>query len=332
MKFTRKIFYYLVIILSAVIIILSVLSLIHDLKFWYFKILDFPRLQYLIAAGLLFILFLVLNKTWKLPTIFLCLGLLASIFIHGQLILPYYFGEKTVSDASASRIDNENKVSILIVNVLITNKNSDELIQIIQNANADLVLAMEVNQWWVDQLGTLKNDYAYSMELPLDNSYGMALYSKFPLKDQEIAYLNQDDVPSFHTEILLSSGKSFHFNGVHPVPPVPTTKYPDNVGEKEVALIKVGKMVEKADGPAIVTGDFNDVSWSQTSRLFNESGILNNVRIGRGTYNSFNAHSYFLRWPLDHFFVTKEFKLLSLERLPKFGSDHFPMLAEFILD
>ncbi len=332
MKFTRKIFYYLVIILSTVIIIISLLSLIHDLKFWYFKILDFPRLQYLIAAGLLFILFAIQNKTWKLPAIFLGLGLLVSIFIHGQLISPYYFGEKTVSDASASGIDNENKMSILIVNVLITNKNSEELIQIIQNANPDLILAMEVNQWWVDQLGTLKNEYPHSMEVPLDNAYGMALFSKFTLKDKEIAYLNQDDVPSFHTKIMLSSGKSFNFNGVHPVPPVPSGKYPDNVGEKEVALIKVGKMVEKNGEPSIVTGDFNDVSWSQTSRLFNESGILNNVRIGRGIYSSFNAQSSILRWPLDHFFVTKEFKLLRLERLSEFGSDHFPMLAEFILD
>lgn len=331
MKAYKNFFLYTVITFSTCVIVLSLLSLFHDLKLWYFKILDFPRFQYLILALALFVPFLFLNKKWKFPAVFLCFGLLVSIVIQGKLILPYYLGEKTVPDAPVDKITKDNKISVLLSNVLVTNKNSQEFLQVIKKNSPDLILAMEVDDWWIDQLQVLKNTYPYFMELPLDNAYGMALYSKLKLKNHRIVFLNQDNVPSFHTEIILNSGQSIRFHGVHPVAPVPSNRYPDNIGKEEVALAKVGDMVSKDTIPVIVAGDFNDVSWSDTSRLFEENGDLNNVRIGRGIYSSFDANSPILRWPLDHYFVTKQFSLSKLERLPDYGSDHFPMLAEFVL-
>ncbi|MEB2777827.1 endonuclease/exonuclease/phosphatase family protein [Algoriphagus sp. D3-2-R+10] len=331
MKSFKNLLRIVVITLSMCVIVLSLLSLFHDLKLWYFKILDFPRFQYLIIAIVLFVTFLFLTKKWRFPAVFLCLGLLVSIVIQGRLILPYYLGEKKVPDATVDKITKDNKISALIANVLVTNKNSQEFLQLIKTSNPDLILAMEVDNWWIDQLQILKNNYPYFMEFPLDNAYGMALYSKLRLTNDNIIFLNQDDVPSFHAEITLNSGESIQFHGVHPVAPVPSDRYPDNVGKEEVALAKVGDMVSKDTIPVIVAGDFNDVSWSDTSRLFEKNGDLKNVRIGRGIYSSFDVNSPFLRWPLDHFFVTKQFSLSKLERLPGFGSDHFPMLAEFVL-
>lgn len=130
----------------------------------------------------------------------------------------------------------------------------------------------------------------------------------------------------------LPSGNSFTFYGIHPVAPFPSAKYPDNVGKEEVALLKIGELVADNPMPSMVAGDFNDVAWSRTSRMFGKQGKLNNVRIGRGLYNTFDATSFIMRWPLDHFFVTKEFKLGKLERLEKYGSDHYPLYASFVLE
>lgn len=98
------------------------------------------------------------------------------------------------------------------------------------------------------------------------------------------------------------------------------------------ALLKIGKLVAENALPSIVAGDFNDVSWSHTSRMFGQQGNLKNVRIGRGLYNTFDATSFLFRWPLDHYFVTEEFKLVELARLPEFGSDHYPIYARFVLE
>ncbi|MCY2685940.1 endonuclease/exonuclease/phosphatase family protein [Salinimicrobium sp. TH3] len=329
-KHLRSFFLIVIVSLSILMTLLGVLSLIHDISFWFIKILDFPRVQYLIISVLCLILLFILKRNWNIGYALLVIGLLTAIIIHSIKVSPYFFGEKVVPDAE-NLVGDESSVKIIIANVLVTNRSSDKLIALIDENHPDIVLAMETDDWWAEQLDVLQKAFPYKMEYPLENAYGMVLYSKLPLKNSNIKFLKHSDVPSFHTTMTLPSGQEFSFHGVHPVAPVPSSKYPDNVAKEEVALSKVGNIVAEETLPSIVAGDFNDVSWSQTTRFFEEQGKLKNVRLGRGLYNSYNANSRFLRWPLDHFFVTKEFRLGELERLSHVGSDHFPMIAEFIL-
>lgn len=331
MKIVRNAIFYLIILVSFFVILVSLLSLIYDLSYWYSKILDFPRLQYLVAALGCLLLFILLNKRWRYASFILCLGLLTAIFIHSKLIYPYLLGSKTVPDALKGTVSEDNTVGVVIANVLITNRQADAFLKILEQVDTDLILLMETDEWWINQLRTLKNKYPYVMEHPLDNAYGMALYSRLPLENRSILFLNQDDVPSFHAKVRLPSGNAFIFHGVHPVAPVPSKIYPDNEGEAEVALLKIGKMVAADSLPSLVAGDYNDVSWSRTARIFGNEGKLKNVRIGRGLFNTYDAKSLLFRWPLDHYFVTEEFALLELKRLPTFCSDHFPMFARLVL-
>jgi endonuclease/exonuclease/phosphatase (EEP) superfamily protein YafD len=39
-----------------------------------------------------------------------------------------------------------------------------------------------------------------------------------------------------------------------------------------------------------------------------------------------------MKWPLDHFFVSEKFKVIEFKRLPKIGSDHFPLFVKFQID
>ncbi|WP_029036678.1 endonuclease/exonuclease/phosphatase family protein [Salinimicrobium xinjiangense] len=326
----RKVFYYFIILISCIVIVASLLSLVYDLPYWYSKVLDFPRLQYWILAAICLLIFGTLTTKWKWPSLLLASGLIAAIAIQSIRIFPYWFGSKTVPDA-VENFSEENSVSILLSNVLIDNRESAELLKAVRDSDPDIFLAMEVDQWWVIELETLKENYPFFMEEPNDQAYGMALYSKLPLKEKKVKYLKHKNVPSFHAKVEMLSGKTFMLHAVHPVAPMPSEEYPDNVGEAEVALLKVGDLVASENVPSLVAGDFNDVSWSQTARLFEQSGDLRNVRIGRGLYNSFDATSMVMRWPLDHFFVTKEFFVADLKKLRKVGSDHFPVYAKFVM-
>ena len=86
-----------------------------------------------------------------------------------------------------------------------------------------------------------------------------------------------------------------------------------------------GREIAQAERPALVAGDLNDVAWSHTSRLFRRIARMLDPRVGRGLYNTFHARYWFLRWPLDHLFISNTFLVRRLQRLPAFGSDHFPI-------
>ncbi|GAB3559818.1 endonuclease/exonuclease/phosphatase family protein [Spirosoma fluminis] len=75
--------------------------------------------------------------------------------------------------------------------------------------NPTVALIMEVNDWWVRQLSGLKKDYLYCFTFPAENAYGMALYSKLPLKNPDIRFLNHDKVPSFTMNITLPDSSRF---------------------------------------------------------------------------------------------------------------------------
>ncbi|MFD2516349.1 endonuclease/exonuclease/phosphatase family protein [Salinimicrobium flavum] len=329
-KYIRSFFLVLIVVISILMILLGALSLIHDVPYWFVKIMDFPRLQYLIISLICLITLLFIKRKWTITYVLIVLGLLFSILIQSLKIGPYLLGKKVVPDVQIQEKERFS-VKIIIANVLMTNRSSDEFLKLINKNEPHVVLAMEVNDWWVKELSILEESFPYKMEYPLDNAYGLLLYSKLPLTNPEIKFLKHSDVPSFHATMTLPGGEEFSFHGIHPVAPFPSAKYPDNVGEEELALHKVGALVAKETIPSVVAGDFNDVSWSKTTRFFEDQGDLKNVRLGRGLYNTFNAESLVMRWPLDHFFVTEEFRVKEFKRLEKIGSDHFPLMAEFVL-
>ncbi|WP_116108951.1 endonuclease/exonuclease/phosphatase family protein [Lewinella sp. IMCC34191] len=332
MSVLRNIVFYLIILVATVVTLLSLASLIYDVSYWYTKVLDFPRTQYLIVAVISLMLFVALNRKWRAPAIALTLGLVATIAIQSYDVLPYLIGKKQVTDREAGSVDEGRTVGIMLANVLITNRKAQDFLEIVRERDPDMLLVMEVDDWWMTQLQPLADRYQHSMTYPTDNAYGMALYSKYPLSEAETKFFNLPDVPSFHATVSLPSGERFRFHGMHPVAPVPSKKYPDNQGEKEVAFGKLAEMLADESLPVVVAGDYNDVSWSHTARLFQDKGQLANVRIGRGLYNSFDAQSWVMRWPLDHFFVSPRFSVVELDRLEAFGSDHFPMYARLALE
>ena len=272
-----------------------------------------------------------MTHRWTTGAVLLVLGLVASVGLQGYYVYPYTTVAATaVRSAEPNEASSEAMVSLLIANVYMHNRQVGTLVKMVEQTDPDIVLVMEINDWWMKALQPLRRRYSYVQEYPLGNTYGMGLYSRYPWTNMQVKFLQHDSVPSFHTEMQLPDGQSFYFHGVHPVPPV-RSKYPDNAGEKEEELIEVGRMVAQHEQPAVVAGDFNDVAWSNTSRLFQTEGQLNDIRVGRGMYSSFDARSRIMRWPLDHVYVTEDFALAEMKRLSDFGSDHFPIYVELVL-
>ncbi|MGY3091269.1 endonuclease/exonuclease/phosphatase (EEP) superfamily protein YafD [Hymenobacter sp. UYAg731] len=319
---------YLLAFLGTLALLLTLVSLAPSNK-WWVQMLGFPRLQLLgvLAATLLGWLALAWPAQRRVRQ-GLLLGLGAGVCVQAFFLWPYLpFAPKAVPDAAAGAT---SRLRILVINVLITNRQDARLRQLVTDTRPDVLLALEPDAWWARALRPLQPDYPYRVELPRTDAYGMILYSRLPLDSTQVQNLLQHGVPSIRTRLRLPDGRRVTFFGIHPTPPIPDT-YPDGVGLRGLALQKVTDAVRQNERPTIVAGDFNDVSWSGTIHQLTREGGLQDVSLGRGLFNTFSAHSALMRWPLDHFFVSAPFEVVALKRLPDVGSDHFPLYIELAL-
>ncbi|TDN36715.1 hypothetical protein A8B98_07635 [Hymenobacter sp. UV11] len=257
----------------------------------------------------------------------------AGSVVQASFLWPYLpVSSQTVAAATPAQArDSTSRVRVLVINVLMTNRQDARLLQMVRNAHPDVLLAMETNDWWARALSPLQPDYPYRLELPRPDAYGMVLYSRLSLLNPHTQNLEQPGVPSIITGMRLADGRTFTFFGIHPTPPIPDN-YPDGVGLRNQVLHKVARLLRQTPGPALVAGDFNDVSWSSSIHQLIVEGPVHDISVGRGIYPTFDAHvPVLMRWPLDHFFVTPQFRVVSLTRPPAVGSDHFPLLTELVL-
>jgi endonuclease/exonuclease/phosphatase (EEP) superfamily protein YafD len=294
-------------------------------KAWWIRIFDFPRLQILLIAAGTLVVFLVVIDDWSAWQVVFALLLALAIAYQAYMMFPYTkLARPQVPQASGR--DAQRTIALLFANVLMTNRSSEELLATVREEEPDIVLAVETDGWWQRELDVLAETHPHVVRQPQNNTYGMLLYSRLELVRPEVQFLIQADVPSIHTRVKLRSGALVELRCVHPRPPAPQEA--KDAKPRDAELIVVARSLKGKDAPAIVLGDLNDVAWSRTNYEFQEISGLLDPRIGRGFYHTFHARYPFLRYPLDHCFHTKHFRLVSFKRLRKFGSDHFPVGIE----
>lgn len=310
---------------GIIAIFLTLLPLIPA-DYWWIRMFDFPLLQ-LTSLTLLAILVYFIKFDIKNQKDFLFMFAMIFCFIYqfGK-IMPYTpIYDKEMYESTSS--EEQSNLTLFTANVLQDNEKHDKLIDQIKSINADIMLFTETDTIWQRVISnSLPKAYAYKVEVPLSNTYGMVLYSKLPLLDSEVHYMVDDSIPSIHTKFKMRSGKLVQFYAIHPTPPMPQENPKSTDRDAEMMLI--AKLTKASPLPVIVAGDFNDVAWSSTSLLFQRVSGLLDVRVGRGFYTTFNAKKMLLRWPLDHVYVSPEFRLRTMRSCENIDSDHFPFYVE----
>ncbi len=260
-------------LLTIIVVAVTILPM-WGTNHWWVRIWDFPRLQIVIAGGVVLVaaLFLPGLSRWIIPLL-----MIAACGYQMWRIFPYTpFAEIEMRSAAADPL----AIKVLSSNVLMKNERHDLLLEVIDSYNPDIILLMETDQTWIDALAPVLDRYPTVVREPKDNRYGMVFATRLPVDGARTVYLTTSNTPSMFAQMTGPGGTTFRFVGLHPRPPVPG----QSTEERDAQICYAAKFARRSGIPLIATGDFNDVAWSDTSRSFKHVGQYLDPRIGRGFF------------------------------------------------
>ncbi|WP_111415057.1 endonuclease/exonuclease/phosphatase family protein [Billgrantia lactosivorans] len=327
-------------LLTLLLMAVSVLPLFPSGQ-WWIRLWEFPRPQ--LAWALLLPLGLLAIHAWRYRPRAEHGVLLVALLGTGAWQLSHILPFTSLWPAEVPAAENEPDEAratfkMLTANVTYSNDRYDELLDRVRREDADILLLIEVDRAWAEALEPLDEHYPHRVGEVRGEGLGIVLWSRFPLLEQEVKHLVSDRRPSVFATLELPEVGPVRYVGIHPVPPGLRDRIARNDEKSErrdsrvrdAELMLVARHVEEdPDNRWIVTGDFNDVAWSDTTRLFSDLSDLKDPRRGRALLNTYPVGKPLLRYPIDHLFVSDGFHLVDMDRVRMPGSDHFGISAEF---
>ncbi len=289
---------------------------------WFFRTADFVRLQSIAIELVLIFLFIFFGNFNGWIDWAIVLGLVIALIYQIVKVFKY----SSFYPRKKPDFPSDGMISLLAANVLQTNTHYEKLIAEIKEHDPDIVVTMESNKDWEKGLSKIEKSYPYQLKAPNEFFYGMHVYSKKELNNAVIKHQIEDHVPSMFLDVEISQSQNIHFCFLHPAPPSPTEN--ETSAERDAELMLTAHQIREIDMPIVVCGDMNDVVWSRVSRMFKKMTGMIDPRIGRGFFSTYSARYWFMRFPLDHLFHTKDLFIGKMMRSKNFGSDHFAMYYE----
>ncbi|WP_144606556.1 endonuclease/exonuclease/phosphatase family protein [Algoriphagus algorifonticola] len=294
---------------------------------WWIRVFDYPRIQKFLINLLLLIGWISFSSQFKVEFwIWMSLLIVCEAFLIRKVIPFTPLGKKMIQKVN---FDQGSGIHLIVANVYQYNRKYHKMLRLVAKENPDLVFMVETDQAWADAMKELEFKYSECIKIPLDNTYGLLLYTNLKIDRKETHYLIDSEIPSLELDIILNDGQKITLYAIHPTPPVPGENSVST--ERDAEILIVGKKSKANPLPSLVIGDLNDVAWSYTTELFLKISEMADPRRGRGTFNTFHAKIPVFRWPLDHIFLSKEFGLSELKVLSGIGSDHFPISLKAVL-
>ena len=259
---------------------------------------------------------LLLLRRWWSGTVFLCGAAVAA-----SAITPIY-----VSAPFRPAADSPQHLRIMSFNVLGSNRSHAEVVAEIRRHAPDVLVIVEYTINWEKALAEFKSEYPYLLEQPRWHGFGIALFSKLPLKNSGIVENMPlaNDLPVARATVEFA-GKPLEIFGVHLINPIGEARR--KLRTEQFAALAAELSRSRAE--RIVLGDFNCADWSSEFRGFLRATELRDSRQGFGILPSWSPQGLeILSIPIDHALVSKGLAVLNRTTGRKAGSDHRPVIID----
>ena len=284
------------------------------------------KLQFFVFSLISILIFLYFRR------LMMCMLMLFSLILNAFYLLPWYL---TV-DSNTADFSKLPVIKIFHSNVLRSNQQYSKLLNLIQVESPDLILLQEYTYLWDENINAvISKQYPYSITHPQYDSFGIALFSKQPIKNAATEYWGPSNLASLSVEIevtlepLLEKSNRLDINiiATHPLPPINS----DSFHSRNIQLQEITGVVKAIKQPVIVLGDLNSSMWSPYYTPLETEAKLVNARKGFGLLPTWPAKLAYFGIPIDHCLVSKHFTVVNIKTGPDIGSDHLPLIAELAL-
>jgi endonuclease/exonuclease/phosphatase (EEP) superfamily protein YafD len=280
---------------------------------WMIDITTHFRLQYLVATAVV-LAWSALRRKW---------GAVALLAVAGAVsatpVLPYLPLARGAEPAATAA-----PLKVLTVNVSFRPFSPRRLLDIIGDANPDVVVIQELTPHAARVLADLDTTYAHHLKFEADGPYGLGLWSRFEIESGTTFALGR--LPALQARVRGPMA-TFTVIGAHLSAPTSAPR----AAARNQQLERLAAHAAAVAGPLLVVGDFNITPYSPHFAEWLVASGLTDTRRGRTLSVSWPATLPWLGVPIDHVAVSTDFEVLSHRALPNFESDHYGVLVELAL-
>ena len=251
-----------------------------------------------------------------------------ALIWHVSWIAPYVF--------ATQKPIGVRPLKICVVNVLTQNLQHDKVIAVLKDAAPDVIAVLELGTELESRLNKELGDlYRHRITEPSDDgNFGIGLWSKLPMQDEQIFHLTVPIVPSIFAQVNWE-GQPVKLFATHPIPPMNSRYFQARNRHLELLSQRIRKQDQSSvEAATIVVGDLNLTPWSPWYAKFVADAGLSDCIAG-DRWASLTPTWY--RWPLfpfglvlDHGFCGGGLRCSNRKVLEDIGSDHRPVLLEFV--
>ena len=285
---------------------------------WIFELVTHFRLQYavvllLLAAGM------IAMRRFRAAVVFLIFAL-----VNLLVLAPYVFARR-----DATPVGHAKPVRFLALNVFARNERYALVRALLTREQPDIVVLTEVTPRWLQELHPVRDaDYPYAVERAHGGTSGIALWSRFPLKNARIQQIG-GGLPSAVADLQIRE-KTIVILGTHPAPPH-RPRWARRRNQHFRALPEFLAERRKEGASVVLLGDMNITPWSPYfQRLLNDADLTDSAR-GYGIQPTWPTIVWYMRIPVDHCLLSTDLRAVRRQIGPNIGSDHFPLLVDVVV-
>lgn len=277
----------------------------------------------------------------------------SALFLVLILIIESLYQLTFIAQTEDS-IETKNKTyRILVSNVNKPNRQFDRLIDLIQKEDPDVIVLIEADREWLKALKNTTLLYRHFNETNNDAGYfSISIFSRYNIQNFEIVPIGRMKIPLAKMSLVFPSGV-LRLYAIHPVPPIPLKK--EFMKDRFFQIEKINSELSKEESPAMLVGDFNATPWSSGFRSLTSGTKLRTAGSDFDLLGTWPTPEYFrvlllpgqnpvsesdifyrifnweiFRIPIDHVLTTQEFRIKDYRLGKHIGSDHFPLLVDFV--